>query len=172
MKLIKEFSFIDNHTTHLGERLLRPAIRAIVIKKGKILLLHTERYQDYSLPGGGVSQGESLQQALIRELFEETGAQNVTNVMPYGLIREFRENVKQTNQIIEMLSYCFTCDVGDQLQEQSLEDYELANGMTVHWVDIEQAIAYNKQTMANNKQKGISITRETFLLEHIAEHLF
>ena len=171
MKLIKEFSFINNHQSHTGERILRPATRAIVLKGNDILLLHTERYQDYSLPGGGVDHGESLQQALIRELTEETGAQDVKNVVPYGLIREFRENYKQPSQLIEMLSYCFTCEIAEQFSAQNLEDYELANGMSVHWVNIEKAIAYNKQTMAQSEKKGISIIRETFLLEHIAENL-
>ena len=171
MQVIKEFNFVDELALNQHQRILRPATRAIVTKGQNILLLHTERYRDYSLPGGGVDHGESLQQALIRELTEETGAREIDNITPYGLIREFRANYKQTDQLIEMLSYCFTCTIDDEFDQQNLEDYEIANGMTVHWVDINKAIAYNKQTMAESDKKGISIVRETFLLEHIAENL-
>ncbi|AIY64969.1 NUDIX hydrolase [Pseudoalteromonas piratica] len=171
MQVIKEFHFVDDFALNNHQHILRPATRAIVTRGQQVLLLHTERYRDYSLPGGGVDHGESLQQALIRELKEETGAREIDNITPYGLIREFRANYKQDGQIIEMLSYCFTCEIDNEFDQQNLEDYEIANGMTVHWVDIEKAIAYNKQTMAESEKKGISIVRETFLLEHIAKNL-
>ena len=35
----------------------RKAVRAIVLRGEDILLLYTQRYQDYSLPGGGGSLG-------------------------------------------------------------------------------------------------------------------
>lgn len=171
MQVIKEFHFVDDFALNNHQHILRPASRAIVTRGQQVLLLHTDRYRDYSLPGGGVDQGESLQQALIRELKEETGAREINNITPYGLIREFRANYKQDDQIIEMLSYCFTCEIDNEFDQQNLEDYEIANGMTVHWVDIGKAIAYNKQTMAESEKKGISIVRETFLLEHIAKNL-
>lgn len=171
MNLLKEFNFVDGNSLESKERIVRPATRAIILKGNKILLLHTDRYQDYSLPGGGIEQGESLQQALTREVQEETGAKHITNIIPYGLIREFRENYKNQDQIIEMLSYCFTCQVSEQFEQQQLEDYELANGMTVHWVEVDKAIAYNKQTIASSSKTGVSIVRETYLLERIAQTL-
>jgi ADP-ribose pyrophosphatase YjhB (NUDIX family) len=171
MDLIKEFNFVDNQSLETKECIVRPATRAIILKGSQILLLHTERYQDYSLPGGGIEHGESLQQALIREVQEETGAQQISDIHPYGLIREFRANYKNQDQIIEMLSYCFTCQVSDQFEQQQLEDYELANGMTVHWVELDKAIAFNKQTMASSDKTGVSIVRETYLLERIAKTL-
>ena len=37
--------------------LTRIAARAIVIRDNQILMLYTQRYHDYSLPGGGVDVG-------------------------------------------------------------------------------------------------------------------
>lgn len=57
-----------------GTVFIRNTARAIVLKGEQILLLYTARYDDYSLPGGGVDEGESIEQGLLRELHEETGA--------------------------------------------------------------------------------------------------
>ena len=48
----------------------RETARAIILKGEKILLLYTARYDDYSLPGGGIDTGESVEEVLIRELQE------------------------------------------------------------------------------------------------------
>ena len=49
--------------------------QAIVIKDDQILLLKTRigDREDYELPGGGIEEGETPEDAAIRELFEETG---------------------------------------------------------------------------------------------------
>ena len=41
--------------------------------KGEILLLKSPRYGDWEFPGGQVEEGETLPQALAREIVEETG---------------------------------------------------------------------------------------------------
>jgi 8-oxo-dGTP diphosphatase len=59
---------------------LRPqlAVSAVIFRAGKVLLVRRARSPGkgfYSLPGGRVEFGESLQQALTREVDEETGLQ-------------------------------------------------------------------------------------------------
>ena len=39
----------------------------------EVLLVHREKYDDWSLPKGKLDPGESWEQAAIREVFEETG---------------------------------------------------------------------------------------------------
>jgi ADP-ribose pyrophosphatase YjhB (NUDIX family) len=153
----------------------RIATRAIVIKNNQILLMFTQRYNDYSLPGGGVDVNESLVEGLIRELAEETGAHNICNIQPFGLYEEYRPH-KSTKLLTEftimhMLSYCFTCDIDEQLLDNALEAHEINNGMQVCWVNIDVAIAHNLKTIENDKQKGMSIERETYLLKLIKHEL-
>lgn len=150
----------------VGERL---ATRAVVLKGQDILLLYTQRYDDYSLPGGGVEPGESLEQALKRELTEETGAQQIEIIEYLGAFDEYRPWYKQQLDVLFMRSHCYLCQIADELSVPRLESHEIANGMSVVWVNIFTAIEHNKALMASNSAKmGLSIQRETWLLEMLA----
>jgi hypothetical protein len=72
---------------------------------------------------------------------------------------------------MHMLSYCFTCDIAEQLGSNRLEDYEVSNGMQVCWVYIEEAIQHNLNTMQHDKKQGLSIQRETYLMQQIKRRL-
>ncbi|MDA9774379.1 NUDIX domain-containing protein [Saprospiraceae bacterium] len=157
---------LDNKTVFT-----RLATRSIAMRGESILLLYTERYEDYSLPGGGLDKGEDRVEGMKRELIEETGAKDIVNVKPFGVYEEFRPWYKRDFDIQHIVSYCFTCEVSEELGESSLESYEIKNGMTAKWVNIHEAINHNKQTMATSEKKGMSIERETFLLKRIAENL-
>ncbi|MCO4800099.1 MAG: NUDIX domain-containing protein [Colwelliaceae bacterium] len=149
----------------------RKATRAIVINGDEILLLYTKRYHDYSLPGGGVDEGEAIIDGLVRELKEETGAHNVQNIQEFGLYEEFRPWYKEGFDIVHMQSYCYVCTIDDELLDPQLESHEIDNGMHPIWMNIHEAISHNEHTIANSEKKGLSIERETFLLKLIVSEL-
>jgi 8-oxo-dGTP pyrophosphatase MutT (NUDIX family) len=170
MRLLK--STIHPDITNLSAKSFnRKATRAIVLNGEDILLLYTKRYHDYSLPGGGIDEGESNIAGLIRELKEETGAHTVQNVKEFGLYEEFRPWHKDNFDIVHMESYCYTCTIDDELLEPELEAHELSNGMHPVWMNIHQAVAHNQETIAKSNKKGLSIERETFLLKLIVSEL-
>ncbi len=70
-----------------------------------------------------------------------------------------------------MLSYCYTCDIDDELGQTKYESYETKNGMKPLWIDINEAIAHNEQTLKNSSKSGLSIEREIFLLKEIRKEL-
>ena len=147
----------------------RLATRSISIYEEMILLLYTERYDDYSLPGGGLEPNEDKIQGMIRELEEETGAQGIKNIKEFGIYEEYRPWYKSDFDVQHILSYCYTCDVDHELGNSRLESYELKNGMRAVWINIYDAIKHNENTMASSEKKGMSIERETFLLRLIVD---
>ncbi|MEP2238605.1 MAG: NUDIX hydrolase [Maribacter sp.] len=149
----------------------RPATRCITMSGDTILLLYTERYEDYSLPGGGLDEGEDKIEGMMRELSEETGALDIRNIKPFGVYEEYRPWHKSDFDIQHMISYCYTCNINTMLGDSKMEHYEIKNGMIAKWVNIYEAIAHNKKTMLESSKKGMSIERETFLLELLVKQM-
>lgn len=170
MRLLKSTKVTDLHA-NIDNSFTRKATRAIVMKGEDILLLFTERYHDYSLPGGGIDEGEDNVTGLVRELREETGAHNVSNIKEFGCYEEYRNWYKPGFDVIHMLSYCYTCDIDAELLAPELEPHELQNGMKPLWHNIHEAIAHNESVIRNSAKKGLSIERETFLLKLIVKEL-
>lgn len=56
-----------------GELLLIPAVAAVVHDQTGRVLVQERRSGDYSLPAGAIEPGESPQDAVVREVLEETG---------------------------------------------------------------------------------------------------
>lgn len=67
--------YITNIRSKIGhELLLLPSVAAVITNKdGKILLQEKAAGEGWSLPAGGIEPGESPEQAIIREVMEETG---------------------------------------------------------------------------------------------------
>ena len=68
---------------------------------------------------------------------------------------------------MHMLSYCYSCDIDEELGPTKYESYETKNGMKPVWIDINEAIAHNEQTLKNSPKSGLSIEREIYLLKEI-----
>lgn len=49
------------------------AAGGVVVRDGRVAVVHRDRYDDWSLPKGKLDKGESFEEAALREVLEETG---------------------------------------------------------------------------------------------------
>lgn len=124
-----------------GSVFRRRAARGIVVKEGELLLIHTGA-GDYKFPGGGVESGETLEQALAREMLEETGYPVLETGEILALAHERRAG--RTADILEMDSYYFLCRLGQEQVPLHLDEYEEAEHFRPVWVSLEEALAANR----------------------------
>jgi 8-oxo-dGTP diphosphatase len=73
-------------------------VSGLVVSDGKVLLIRRgkEPYKDHwSLPGGGVEPGETLREAVRREVLEETGLE-----VDVGLVAGYREGFEPDHHVV------------------------------------------------------------------------
>ena len=69
-------------------------VRGIILNEmGQILLLHSNKHNGYSIPGGTVEENESIKDTVIREVFEETGAE----IIPIKIVGKYYHTSKNFN---------------------------------------------------------------------------
>jgi 8-oxo-dGTP diphosphatase len=51
------------------------AAGGVILRDGLVAVVHRPRYDDWSLPKGKLDEGESFEEAALREVHEETGLQ-------------------------------------------------------------------------------------------------
>src|SRR5579859_1351192 len=56
-----------------GSARFRVAVSALIFENGHVLLAHRRDIDWWNLPGGGMESGETVDEALRREVYEETG---------------------------------------------------------------------------------------------------
>ncbi|WP_281821029.1 NUDIX domain-containing protein, partial [Eisenbergiella massiliensis] len=70
---MKKLLVLDSHDYNNNVPVFeKNAVRAIIIKNG-LFAMQLGNSGEYKIPGGTVEEGESFEQALLREIREETG---------------------------------------------------------------------------------------------------
>lgn len=147
----------------------RQAVRAIVIKDNKLLMVHTNK-GDYKFPGGGIKKLETHEEALRREVTEETGYIVDRMKEKVGVIIQRNPNQFDTSGIFQMTSHYYLCDVKKNMTKQHLDRYEQEQEFSPVWIELDEVIAKNEAILT---QKGSQINpwvyRETLALRKIKE---
>ena len=109
----------------------RESCRGLVIKDGKVLLIHELNKDVFMSPGGGVEKGETLTQCCERELMEEAGLRVAVG-----------EHLFTVNEYVFdelFIANYFLCEVIGE-GKQALTPTEIDHGVTPEWVELEKAI--------------------------------
>ena len=101
-----------------GSVFSRPSARGIIIKNRKIAMVHSRKYDYYKFPGGGIEGNERKEDALIREVLEETGLCVVReSITEYGQVHRIQKGTKE--DIFIQDNYYFLCSVEDDVKQQN-----------------------------------------------------
>ena len=117
---------------------IRNSAKAIVINHGQILLNRcTSRFGEYyALPGGGQNPGETLQEAVQRELLEETGYR----VKPLRLSGIYESVADRTGTedgcLCHKIYFIFVCRLMDPHPARPTEHDKFQIGLD--WVDLQK----------------------------------
>jgi ADP-ribose pyrophosphatase YjhB (NUDIX family) len=91
---------------------VRPAVSAVILdKRGEVLLQKRADNGFWALPGGFVDIGESIEQAVMREVLEETGLRVVVNrvVGVYSDPQRHAIASYPDGNVIQVVGICFEC---------------------------------------------------------------
>ncbi|MCR4787189.1 MAG: serine hydrolase [Lachnospiraceae bacterium] len=143
----------------------REGSRAVIVQDGKILLTHELHSGWWLLPGGGMEEGETPEDCVIREVEEETGIL-VRPIRRFLFIKEYYEEYCYTG-------YCFACEVTG-MGQMNLTDAEKRRGVQPEWIPLQDAIKlFSKhESYADiSEEKRGSYQREyTVLKEYMELH--
>lgn len=146
-----------------GSAFSRPSARGIIIKDGKAAMVYSRKYDYYKFPGGGIEPGECMEDALIREVSEETGLCVIENsIKEYGQVHRIQKGTKE--DIFIQDNYYFLCNVKDDAKQQNLDKYEADEGFTLRYINPQLAIDTNRRNISDDFNQAM-IEREIRVLE-------
>lgn len=144
----------------------RLAVRAVVTRGDEWLLVRSAQVGDWKFPGGGVEAGETEEQALAREVAEETGYRLAGTVTFLGRTVERSPGREGPGTLFEMESRYFAVPVaGAEPGTPNLDAYERDLGFEARWVNPTTALAQN-QRLARSGRASLPpwLERETAVL--------
>jgi 8-oxo-dGTP diphosphatase len=145
----------------------RRAVRAVVRRGDLLLMVHSRVAGDYKFPGGGLELGESPKQALVREVSEECG-RTLTRIGAVILSAVEHRRALEPGAMFRMESTYYPCEVGDEVDDQRLDDYEHDLAFEPVWVGIAEAIKVNQRVLASGSAQTW-VARETEVLRALRD---
>ena len=124
----------------------RDSARSIMIRNGKIAMIHSQKYDYYKFPGGGIEDGESPIEAMIRETQEEAGLKVIPEtVKEYGFVHRIQKSDHNPSECFVQDNYYYLCDAVDGSVSQNLDDYEKEESYQLEYVEPSVAIEKNRR---------------------------
>ena len=128
--------FGNQYTVPVDELNIRVGVYAVIIENNKILL--TRQWDGYSLIGGGVEKGETIEESIVREVKEETGLTIIPDKIIHQATTFFKRNAESpANQSIQL--YFTHSQLHGQINNDNITDSEKTyTNSTPEWVDLDK----------------------------------
>ena len=148
---------------------VRNSARSIIISDKKVAMIHSEKYDYYKFPGGGIEVGEDPVAAMIRETREEAGLVIIPeSVKEYGIVHRVQKSDKDPDVRFVQDNYYYLCAAEDEAVLQNLQGYEAEEGYELVYVDPRVAIEKNRH-LGKTPYSPTMFEREARVLEMLIE---
>ena len=149
------------------EVICRPSARGIIVRDGKVAMVHSAMYDYYKFPGGGIEDGEKPIEAMIREVKEESGLEVIPeSIRKFGNVHRKSRTAKGGLFIQD--NFYFICASENDVGNTNLDDYENEEGFALEFVTPEVAIERNRHCPYESKMP-LMLEREARVLELLIE---
>lgn len=143
----------------------RDSARSIIIRDGKIAMIHSLKYDYYKFPGGGIENGENPVGAMIRETREEAGLAVIPeSVREYGYVHRIQKSDRDDAVCFIQDNYYYLCEAEKDPIPQELDAYEAKESYRLEFIFPGTAIAKNR-SVRNSPYNRMMFEREALVLE-------
>lgn len=119
-----------------GNGILNVRVGAIIMKNGKILMVGNQRADYLYSVGGRIKMGETAEEAIVREVLEETGVQ--MEIDRLGFVHEnyfHGDSPEKLDRLVYELSFYFYMKVPADFEPLCKSFAEGETKEFLHWVD-------------------------------------
>ena len=147
----------------------RDSARGVILRAGKVAMVHSRRDGYYKFPGGGIESGDSPAEGMIREVREEAGLVVIPDtVREYGIVHRIQRNPGNPEEIFLQDNFYYLCQAEAEILPPQMEDYEADAGFAPVFVDAREAIRVNR-ALAPGSRYHVMLLREARVLEMLLE---
>ena len=142
----------------------------ILDKDGDVALIGNRVNTFLTLPGGGIDDGETIEQGIIRECREEAGC-DVELLHNIGYVDDYRPRDKK-----HCITHCYIAGIVGKKRSSDLTQDEVKNGFHVIWVPMSEALRISEKQIAQLRSgevifynTGFNILRDALFLKVASE---
>lgn len=118
-----------------SELIFRPAAYGVVIENNKVLL--SKKWDGYDFPGGAVEIDETIDEALEREYFEESGVK-IKKIAIIDCVSDFFFLPFSKKPVNSIMMYFLCKRVAGKLSTENLSEDEKKYVGEPEWVDVDR----------------------------------
>ncbi len=118
-----------------SELSFRPSVYGVIIKNNSVLLV--PQWDGYDFPGGGVELGETVDEALVREVLEETGLV-VARSKVLACESDFFIHPFTKKPLHSILAYFACAVVSGEISDEGFDADEKEYAKKAEWISLDR----------------------------------